>query len=665
MLRSALFLEGLAEQLELEPQPQGGFVHALLPESQPRARLKLGRVPALRRFAACFRPEPFWMQPCIGSKLAEVPGDTQFLLLELEGDSFALVAPLTEAPFKASLVGDDAALWLVLDSGDAAVTGRQMQAAYLGVGDDPYELCRRGARAVAQRLGRGRLRTEKLLPALVEHLGWCTWDAFYQDVSHAKVEAGLASFRAGGVTPRWLILDDGWQTVRAREGAASRLAGFVANEKFPGGLAATVAMAKRFGVEQLLVWHALHGYWGGVDAEALPGYAVTEVARSYVPEVLQHRPEANHEYWGNSVGRPGLLELERFYDDYHRHLVEQGVSGVKVDNQASVEALSAGQGGRVAGAFATRAALERSTSKHFGGTLINCMSCSSELLYSMQGSTLCRTSTDFWPNRPETHGVHVHTNALVGLWFGEFVHPDWDMFQSGHPVGAFHAAARALSGGPVYVSDKPGSHDFALLRELTYSDGRVLRAEGVAVPARDSLFTDPLREPRLFKLLNRNRCNWVIGLFNAQSPGAPAISGSVTATDVPQLPEGEFALYLKRQDLLLRVTRAAPTPIELGALSAEVATIASLDRGVAALGLSDKLNGGAAVLRAEWQDNDYVVDVCDGGRLLCFSERRPAAVSSDAAPVTFDWQLPRLDVSLPANGRQQVRIGFAARVDTP
>lgn len=35
---------------------------------------------------------------------------------------------------------------------------------------------------------------------------------------------------------------------------------------------------------------------------------------------------------------------------------------------------------------------------------------------------------------------------------------DWDMFSSRHVAADIHAAARAVSGGPVYVSDAPGSH---------------------------------------------------------------------------------------------------------------------------------------------------------------------------------------------------------------
>lgn len=29
--------------------------------------------------------------------------------------------------------------------------------------------------------------------------------------------------------------------------------------------------------------------------------------------------------------------------------------------------------------------------------------------------------------------------------------PDWDMFQSLHPAAEYHASARAISGGPIYV----------------------------------------------------------------------------------------------------------------------------------------------------------------------------------------------------------------------
>lgn len=56
--------------------------------------------------------------------------------------------------------------------------------------------------------------------------------------------------------------------------------------------------------------------------------------------------------------------------------------------------------------------------------------------------------------------------------------------------------ARAVSGGAVYVSDKPGQHDFSLLRKLVLPDGSILRALLPGRPTRDCLFADVLRDRR-------------------------------------------------------------------------------------------------------------------------------------------------------------------------
>ncbi len=81
-------------------------------------------------------------------------------------------------------------------------------------------------------------------------------------------------------------------------------------------------------------------------------------------------------------------------------------------------------------------------------------------------------------------------------------------------MGAFHAAGRAVSGGPVYVSDTPEAHDFELLRKLVLSDGSVLRADHPGRPTRDCLFADVTRDPVLLKVFNSNRDCAVIGVFN-------------------------------------------------------------------------------------------------------------------------------------------------------
>jgi raffinose synthase len=89
---------------------------------------------------------------------------------------------------------------------------------------------------------------------------------------------------------------------------------------------------------------------------------------------------------------------------------------------------------------------------------------------------------------------------------GNFIQPDWDMFQSTHPCAAFHAASRAISGGPIYISDTVGNHNFDLLKKLALPDGTILRCEHYALPTKDCLFADPLHDGKtMLKIWNLNK----------------------------------------------------------------------------------------------------------------------------------------------------------------
>jgi raffinose synthase len=305
------------------------------------------------------------------------------------------------------------------------------------------------------------------------------------------------------------------------------------------------------------------------------------------------------------------------------------VDGVKVDNQAVLEALGASQGGRVRLTRAYRQALESSVQRHFGGRLINCMANAQETYYGSPDSTLTRTSIDFFPMRPETHAAHLYANAHVGLWFGQFMHPDWDMFQSGHAFGAFHAAGRAVSGGPVYVSDKPGEHDFELLRKLVCSDGTVLLADGPGLPTADTLCVDPTRERVALKIWNRSGVIGIVGVFHALYSGgrAEAIAGVLRARDVPGLPGEQFACYAHGAGRLEELDATRELPFRLAEGQFEIFWIAPIDRGWAPLGLAGKLNGPAAITSVERPS----IGVCtltlrDVGEFVAYSQERPQSV---------------------------------------
>jgi raffinose synthase len=630
-------------KLDAEPNGVGGFLALPAAQKADRLVIPLGELNGVARFTSLHRYEPFWMEPTAEGQGGDVPVETQVLLTGLEGGGYALFVPLISAGQHTSLQGAiERGLELVAESGDPAVVANQVEGLYVAAGDDPYNLARLAARAVMARLRTGRLRREKPLPAFVDQFGWCTWNAFYQAVSAEDVRRGLAAFAAGGLRTPLVILDDGWQSIDTAPTGEMRLTALAANEKFPGGLGPLVSEAKQvFGVQTFLVWHALCGYWGGVDETAFPQYDVRPLRRDFSPGILHYLPEFNNmPFWGPVVGVISPASVHRFFHDYHRSLRLQGVDGVKVDNQAVIEGVCAGMGGRVALMQRYHEALEGSAQVHFGGNLINCMSNASEMIYSALNSTLHRSSTDFWPDRPGTHGLHLYTNAQFGLWFGEFVHPDWDMFQSAHPQGAYHAAGRAVSGGPVYVADVPGEHDFDLLRRLVLPDGSTLRAHQPGLPARDCLLHDPTQEDVLLKIFNLNLDAGIVGVFNAryaEPPGSP-IAGAVRPADVEGLGGERFAVYAQRRGELRLLGRSEAWPLSLGQLDFELFTIVPVRDGVAPLGLVEMYNSAGAVL-AKGLDAGGVYELAarGAGRFALYCERPPAGLSVDGAPVEYRY----------------------------
>jgi raffinose synthase len=635
-------LDNVGEKIELVPDETGSgvFLRAGGRSECHIWSVALGTLAGLDRFTACYRGEsPFWMEPRAGTTVAEVPGDTQWLLARRTDGRFVLLVPLFDDPLRFCLDGRDGVLRLWADSGDPWTVCHEGIGAFLAVGDDPYALQQQGAIAVQRRLATCLRRSEKPLPDFADLFGWCTWDAFYRDVSADRVRQGLDSFREGGVSPKFLILDDGWLSVREMPLGGSRLAGFQANDKFPGGLAPLIAAARQeYGVERCLVWHTVVGYWAGVDSQSLPGYDVREVPRADLP-AFGRDPAPMLGWMGALCGMVPPDRIAALYDEFHQALAAQGVDGVKVDNQSSLELSSACLGGRVRVSLAYRRALEQSCRRHFGGRLINCMSCSNEMFLMAADSTLMRTSTDFWPARPETHGAHLYTNAQVGMWFGQFVHPDWDMFQSGHAMGAYHAAARAISGSPVYVSDTPDGHDFAVLRKIVCADGSVLRCTDIGRPTPDCLFHDPTREDRLLKIFNFNQHGAVLGIFHARYDGgsAPAISGAISPDDIPGLPRGRCAVLAHRSGELRLMGPGDAWSLCLDPGQWEIFTFAPLHGETAVLGLADKYNTGGAVRNLRHQGRTTRCRVRDGGLLICYAARAPAKATLDSRPIVIKY----------------------------
>ncbi|KAL9232564.1 hypothetical protein vseg_007663 [Gypsophila vaccaria] len=720
-------LSGVPDNIVFTPSSasaaSGAFIGASAPHSSSLHVFPLGTLLGLR-FMCCFRFKLWWMTQRMGKCGKDVPLETQFMIVESKDGTpegapddaptvYTVFLPLLEGQFRAVLQGNEKnEIEICVESGDTAIqTSEAFHLVYMHAGTNPYEVVNQAVKAVEKHMQSFRHREKKKLPSFVDWFGWCTWDAFYTDVTAEGVEEGLKSLSEGGTPPRFLIIDDGWQQIGnevinngqcvVQEGAqfANRLTGIKENGKFQKknngedrsvvpGLKVVVDDAKqRHKVKNVYVWHALAGYWGGVKpaAAGMEHYDSSLAYPVQSPGVLGNQPDVVMD--SLSVHGLGLVHPKKvfhFYNELHAYLAACGVDGVKVDVQNIIETLGAGYGGRVSLTRAYHQALEASVARNFPDNgCISCMCHNTDGIYSTKQTAVVRASDDFYPRDPASHTIHISSVAYNSFFLGEFMQPDWDMFHSLHPAADYHGAARAVGGCPIYVSDKPGYHNFDLLRKLVLPDGSVLRARLPGRPTRDCLFSDPARDgTSLLKIWNVNKCSGVVGVFNCQgagwcrimkktlihdtSPGT--LTGSVQATDVDSIAEvsgsdwnEEVIVYMYRSGEVVRLPKGASLPVTLKVLEYELFHFCPLKEITssilfAPIGLLDMFNCGGAVEQFEVQmavDKNTEISDCGSteppptatihlqvrgcGVFGAYSSQRPLNCTVDRAHTDFNY----------------------------
>lgn len=622
------------------------------------------------RWVACFRCDSCWMVPTVGSRIADVPDETQMLLLEKEG-TYTVYVPLVKEGFRASLLARNGKLQVRVESGSPAVMAVEFDAVYLNRSTDPYGLMHAAAQDLHDELGTFHLPAHRPRPTFMDFYGWCSWNAFYMEVSAEKIERVLQTFDEQGLCPGFVVIDGGWQS-----STQWHLTGLGCDPaKFPQGLEPAIRQLKaRYGVGHVFLWQTYNGFWCGLDPAVFPDAcrADMEPPQRLLSSHREGGAEAGAVFDTNSKNfypEHALAQAfwhpasyEAFYDEYHRRMSEAGADGAKIDAITWIETCGKDRGGRVAMMKEFLRAAERSIERYFNGEAIWCSSCSNDFLLNSKGGGVVRTSMDFFPKRPETHGMHIYANAINSLFMGAFIHPDWDMFQSA--LGApsdFHAAARAISGGPVYSTDAFGEENFGIIRRLALPGGTVPLCAGIALPAAESIFADP--QAALLKLYNRNRCGHVLGIFNcAYEAGGDALrSGMVSVADVYPLRDSTsvYAVYGHNGRSLQLATTRNRWRLALGTFGFELFTVVEVRNGFAPLGDPGLYNTGGVVLDWRTEADVHRVELMPCRRFAAYSVRRPAAVSFNGKPVAFDWEhtLLSLDLDAPAQGEMVIDLG--------
>jgi len=440
---------------------------------------------------------------------------------------------------------------------------------------------------------------------------YCTWNGIGQQLTEQKIYDALDTLKQNGISVSNLIIDDNWQSLDdASSQPAKAWMRFEANEEgFPQGLkhTATTIRQRHPNIKHIGVWHALLGYWGAISAKG-------KIAKDYKTVKVRKQAGVTGQEWTVVAAE----DAQRMYDDFYAFLSDAGVDSVKTDAQFSVdELLDAPDRRAIIPAY--QYAWSLAILKHFSAKAISCMSQVPALMFQSQMPTnkprlLVRNSDDFFPDIPASHPWHVFCNAYNCLFTQHLnVLPDWDMFQTSHPWASFHAAARCVSGGPIYFTDTPNKHDIGLIHQMTAKTPRgntiILR------PHRVGRATQPFTgydEQRLLKVETyvgfARTGSSILGVFNVSQAN---LTEMIPLNDFPGTEEGEYVVRAHTSgDVSLPMSSSQKDTLvvlELPQQGWEILTAYPLQKldlkqkstiSFANLGLIGKMTGAAAVVNS-------------------------------------------------------------------
>jgi len=437
-----------------------------------------------------------------------------------------------------------------------------------------------------------------------------------------------------------MIIDDGWQTLIETEKKPGKsrgysMSGFDSNEKFPGGIESVITTLKEdYGITWVGAWHTFNGYWNGLAVDSEMGWDLEG-------SIMTTRP-------GVGIPDPRSEAGAAFWENWYDHLKAAGLDFVKVDDQSNMENFVKGQipiGHAYAGAQAN---FQDAAIPRFSINVLNCMSMNATTIYLWRDTNLARASLDFYPvpwHDPRRHAVNSVMNAM---WLSNLSYPDYDMWQTHDQFPAYHAVARAISGGPVYVLDKPGRSRLEYLWPLILSDGRLIRVKEPGLPARKSLFVDPYTDRAPLMAFARAGDAGALAVWNVDRFERP-LKAVVSPMDVEGIEGNMFAVHEYFSGELTTLGLEEEMEVRFRGWDVKLYSVVPILDGFAAIGLTNKYVSPATVASLE-RDGDHIrVTLAEAGRFKAYCASPPKEISADGAEIeskSFDPATGELMVQL-------------------
>lgn len=572
-------------------------------------------------YMADVRHMEWWCGPSFGKDFCEMPDETQGLIYKKTDKNFGVILPVVSEKYKCVLKGNKKnAVTARIFSWCENLTYCDALAFVCAEGDNPFRLLEKCTAFALKLLNNGcRVRSQRRYPEIFEYLGWCSWDALEIRVNETDLLKKCDEFKSKNIPVKWAIIDDMWgevhdfydakydnRTEMIRLMHSSKLHSFKADPKrFPNGLKACIEKMNERGIK-VGMWHPTTGYWMGVDPEG-------EIYRDLKDCLIQTAD-------GRYIHSHEQDKAYKYYSAIHDYLMQCGAEFVKIDNQSMTRRFyrNLAPVGEAARSFHN--AMEASVGQHFDNAMINCMGMGSEDMWNRSVSPISRCSADFQPEDSDWFIYHIMQCSYNDVIQGQFYYCDWDMWWTDDGQAVKNSVLRAISGGPIYVSDMLGRSNAEILMPLVLSDGRILRCDRPAMPTMDCLTVDPRTSGEIFKLQNISNGSGVMAVFNLDK-NDEKVTGSISPSEIDGLMGEEFAVYehFTKNFKVLKFNETLDLTLK-DRNEFRLFTVVPLKDGFAPIGRIDKFISPATVKAVRGKEIELVEDgvfaYCDNGQLI-------------------------------------------------
>ncbi|MFH1194842.1 MAG: Sip1-related alpha-galactosidase [bacterium] len=618
------------------------------------------QIPNFDRGVTIWRYKPWnsWTKPIRINGVHEMESwDVQFFYWQYSDGLYGAVIPLSGQGYRTTLGQQNGMFGSKSVSYFDNMAKNDIPQMAIGFGDDPYKLFAQLYEEGLTRMGKKEnLVKNKKFPAILENIGWCTWNSsdMGKNLNEKFLLDAAKSFKEANFPLKYIIVDDGWF-----DQTDSKLNSYKPNnEKFPNGFNPVIKKLKsEFGIADVGLWHAFNGYWQGINPDSELGMKYKKDLFSWTEKISPTQETSDTRTCWFIL--PYSKQIDKFYDEFHSEIKKQGFSFLKVDNQLINERMCVDNYPIWDGAELYHKSLYNSLANKFGNTIINCMDMTADAYFNFGTTSVARAVEDYFPYEAGENynlqkgnaAAHVLQAVYNSLYFSQMVYPDFDMFESGNPNATFHAIARAINNGPIYITDKPGEQNFNILFSLILSDGKILRSDTPLLPTEDCLFQ--IQDSKPFKAYSMKGKVGLLGIWNCAD--TDKVEGTFKPSDVKGISGEKFGLYEYFSGELKIVGKEDEVPVSLNRLGCKLYYVIPLTDNNGVIGLVNKYNAPAGVVKSSVNSKSIKVTVFEGGKFAAIVKSPPVQVMIDGHDTNYEinGSLVMVDIPLTSKNKQR------------